>query len=348
MILGRAAFASFFAILGVLLVSSGPPLPRWAFDPDREEGIHGGVEVEWWYHYGFVSDDAGGEWAVFSSFFRAQRKGLPLSRYLLYDLIDLRTGAGDFRSRLGSEALPLVLLGSSKSTLSPPHAAIAGLPLEKAGDPLKLTYGDGHFLEQTGRRAYRLRTGDVDLELRAVSDPMAIEGTGLTGVERIDEMRYYTIPRLEAKGSVKGRPVHGMLWYDHQWGSGCTGPGRGWAWWGLQLEDGTNVNAYVLRETPSGAVRKAVLTRGSQVYPLEAEAVEWWESPRRIRYPVAWRLAGGGLELRVEPLARNREVPLVGDTDTLWEGPVRVTGSVRGRGFQELVGYARERKKRED
>ena len=94
-----------------------------------------------------------------------------------------------------------------------------------------------------------------------------------------------------------------------------------------------------------GAVRKAVLTRGSQVFSLEAEPLEWWESPRRIRYPVAWRLSGGGLELKVEPSSRNREVPLVGDTDTLWEGPVRVSGTVAGRGFQELVGYAREKRR---
>ncbi|HXX92760.1 MAG TPA: hypothetical protein VEN81_03950, partial [Planctomycetota bacterium] len=67
----------------------GSPAPGFAFDPDREEGVHGGVEVEWWYHYGFLTDDSGGEWAVFSSFFRAERKGVPLSRYLLYDLLDL-------------------------------------------------------------------------------------------------------------------------------------------------------------------------------------------------------------------------------------------------------------------
>ena len=108
------------------------------------------------------------------------------------------------------------------------------------------------------------------------------------------------------------------------------------------------MNAYVLRETPSGRVRKAVLTRGSRVYEFEAEPLEWWESPRRIRYPVSWRLSGGGLSLKVEPWFRNREVTLVGDTDTLWEGPVRVSGTVGGRGFQELVGYAREKKKKDD
>ena len=49
-----------------------------------------------------------------------------------------------------------------------------------------------------------------------------------------------------------------------------------------------------------------------------------------------------GLDLKIEPAFKNREVLLVGNTDTLWEGPVRVSGTIGGRGFQELVGYAKE------
>jgi predicted secreted hydrolase len=333
-------------LAGLLLLAGCAPLPgHFAFDPDHEEGIHGSVEVEWWYHYGFLTDDRGGEWAVFSAFFRAQRAGMPLSRYLLYDLLDLKSGEHDYRSCLGNEAMALFALSSGRNTLSAPHAVLPGLPLEKAGDPLKLVYGD-HSLEQTGRRTYHLKTGDADLTLRAVSEPMPVEGTGLTGVDRPEEMRYYTFPRLKTSGTIKGRPAQGILWYDHQFGAGWTGPGHGWAWWGLQLEDGTNVNAYVLREVPSGAVRKAVLTRDATLLPLEAEPVEWWESPRHIKYPVAWRLKSPGLDLTVQPLFQDREAPIVGDIDMLWEGPVRVTGTAAGRGFQELVGYARDRKKK--
>jgi predicted secreted hydrolase len=47
-------------------------------------------------------------------------------------------------------------------------------------------------------------------------------------------------------------------------------------------------------------------------------------------------------------VVKNREALIVGNVDTLWEGPVRVTGTVAGRGFQELVGYARDRKKRDN
>jgi predicted secreted hydrolase len=339
---GPALFGLSSLLLGALLATSEPSIPAWAFDPDKEEGVHGAVEVEWWYHYGYLTDDAGGEWALFSSFFRFQPKGRGPSRYLLYDLLDLKTGAHDYRSRLGAEAMALISLGSGRTELSLPHGVIPGAPLEKPGDPLDLKYADD-TLVRTGTRRYRLKAGEVALELRASSSPMPVEGTGLTGVNRPEEMHYYTIPRLEATGTVKGRPARGTLWYDHQWGASWTGPAFGWSWWGLQLDDGTAVNAYVLREVNAG-VRKAVLTREDRVFPLEAEPLEWWESPARIRYPVSWRLRGGGLDLRIEPAFKSREVVMVSGTDTIWEGPVRVTGTVGGRGFQELVGYAREKK----
>ena len=108
----------------ILLAGCATSFPHFAYDPHAEEGVHGGVEVEWWYHFGFLTDDAGGEWAVFSAFFRAEKKGLPLSRYLLYDLLDLKSGAHEFRSRLGAEAAALFPLG-------PPPPLIPGAPLDR-------------------------------------------------------------------------------------------------------------------------------------------------------------------------------------------------------------------------
>ena len=66
---------------------------------------------------------------------------------------------------------------------------------------------------------------------------------------------------------------------------------------------------------------------------------------RRVAHPcLGARQFGKHLLLNAD-LAE--EGALVGDPDTRGEGAVRVTGAVNGRGFQELVGYARERKKRE-
>jgi len=326
------------------LLSAGcaAPGPRWAFDPKAEEGVHGGVKVEWWYHWGFLDDDAGGRWCVFSSFFRTLRP--ELTRYQLYDLTNMATGERAPRSAAGSELLVIAKALTGKAELPKPHEVIPGLPLEKPGDPLKIRYGEDLF-ERTGEGVYRLKTGEVDVELRAETPYMAVEGTGLTGVGRPEEMHYYTIPRLKATGTVRGRKATGTFWYDHQWGATWTEPTIGWSWWGLQLADGTNVNAYVLRDLKTGALIRGVCTHDDRVYDLDAKPEKFWESKSKVKYPVAWTLTAGPLKLRVDPVFEDREAAVLGEQESIWEGPVTVTGTTTGRGFQELVSYARERRK---
>jgi predicted secreted hydrolase len=331
------------AVLLLLLAGcAGGPPATWAFDPAAEEGVHKDVEVEWWYHWGFLTDEDGGEWTLFTSFFRMSKPGFPSSRYFLYDLSDLKTGARSYRSAAGDEILQLARKSGVKE-FPRPHQVIPGAVLEKAGDPLKLTYGDD-LLERTGPWRYRLKAGEVDIQLEAISAPMAVEGTGWTGLNAPEDMCYYTVPRLKAAGTVKGRKATGVFWYDHQWGKTWTDATIGWTWWGLHLDDGTNVNAYVLRNIQTGDVLRSVCTRDGQVSKLTVEPLEWWESPSRTRYPVSWRLRAAGLDVRVDPIHKERESAILGEQESIWEGPVRVSGSAGGRGYQELVSFARERR----
>lgn len=313
---------------------------RFAFDPEREEGVHGEVDVEWWYHFGWLNDVEGGRWAWFSSFFRYQPKEGPLVRYLIYDLVDLSTGQRTYVSRVGAEALPGIAAVTGNPRPPEPHGVIPGTPLERPGDPLRLTYGEDR-LERTGRGTYRLKVGPVQLELRAEAPTVPVEGTGLTGLHQPDDMHYYTIPRLAAAGTVHGRRATGTFWYDHQWGASWIGPTIGWSWWGLQFDDGTSANAYILRDVATGSIHRSVLTRDDgRVEKLVACPIEEWTAPSGTRYPVSWELSAGPYRLKVEPFFRERECPILGGT-TIWEGPVRVSGSHAGRGFQELVGYSR-------
>ncbi|MBV8879385.1 MAG: hypothetical protein JO332_05455 [Planctomycetaceae bacterium] len=175
----------------VLLVLAGCAAsgPRWGFDPVAEEGVHADVRVEWWYHWGFLDDDAGGRWSCFSSFFRTWKPGFPITRYQLYDLTDLATGKRRSKSAAGAEILPLVKALSGEAKLPKPHDVIPGQPLEKGGDPLRVRYGDDLF-ERLGDGRYRLKTGEIDVTLTAESEFMAVEGSGLTGVGDPSEMHY--------------------------------------------------------------------------------------------------------------------------------------------------------------
>jgi predicted secreted hydrolase len=333
-----------FLLMLLLLAGCAAPLPRWGFDPQAEEGVHADVRVEWWYHWGFLEDEAGEKWCCFSSFFRTWKPGFPLTRYQLYDLTNLATGERRSRSAAGSEILPLVKALSGEAKLPKPHDVIPGEPLERGGSALRVRYGEDLF-ERIADGRYRLKTGEVDVELQSVSEFMAVEGTGLTGVGTPEEMHYYTIPRLKATGTVQGKRASGSFWYDHQWGASWTEPTIGWSWWGLQLDDGSNVNAYVLRDLKTGAQIRGVATHDRRVYPLSATAESIWESKTHVRYPIAWTLQAGPLKLRVDPILKDRELAVLGEQESIWEGPVTVTGTQAGRGFQELVSYARERRK---
>jgi predicted secreted hydrolase len=328
----------------VLVGCSTGPQVKWAFDPQQEEGVHANVKVEWWYHWGFLTDETGNEWCAFSTFFRTWKEKFPVTRYFLYDLTDLTHGVRTSRSAAGSELLPIVALISGQAKLPSPHEVIPGTPLEKAGDPLRLRYGDD-LLERTGQSSYRLKVGEVDVLLQGIAEPMAVEGTGLIGMGRLEEMSYYSVPRLKATGTVRGAKATGIFWYDHQWGATGSGPTIGWSWWGLQLDDGSHVNAYVIRDLKTKSIVRTICTHDRRVYPLDATPIDHWESRTKVRYPVSWKLKAGPLDLKVEPMMNDREMPVLGEEESIWEGPVKVTGSITGRGYQELVSYAREQRR---
>jgi predicted secreted hydrolase len=62
-----------------------------------------------------------------------------------------------------------------------------------------------------------------------------------------------------------------------------------------------------------------------------------------VRYPVAFRIAVGGLEIVLEPLLDDQENDTRPTTGAVyWEGAVRVSGNDGrgiGNGYLELTGY---------
>jgi len=351
--------------LGLLfLVACAAP----AFRFDEQEGVHE-VDIEWWYHAGYLGD----RYAFFSSFFRKRGSSGDTHRYLIYDLIDLKTGESRYRSLIGKEAMPslrafLIMARTlrrddpelpkwielaSKDILPAPHGVIGGAVIEKAGDPLRLAYGPNR-LEKIADGRYRLAIEDSEfaltLDLVDRAPAIYVGGRGLTGVDKHEDMHYYTLPRLESEGSLtlkgKSEPIRGELWYDHQWGK-VWGNGKvGWAWWGIKLDDGEAINLYVLRDLKTGQPVRTVASssRGRHLTHFTCTPTEFWESPKtRVRYPVAWKIQGEGLNLEITPVFKERELDVLGDYRFIWEGPC-VTKPA-GRGFQELVGYPLEQKK---
>ncbi len=168
---------------------------------------------------------------------------------------------------------------------------------------------------------------------------------------------YYSIPRVAVRGRLMrdGKPleVHGLAWVDREWGSGALGGNeQGWDWFALQMDDGSALMFYTLRDRngrwdPNSA--GTWIAPDGRSKPLSAGQVridvsDYWTNPQGARYPARWRVRvpTEGLDVDVRPVLANQEL----ETSTrYWEGAVDVVGTgdgrrVGGRGYVELVGYA--------
>jgi predicted secreted hydrolase len=202
----------------------------------------------------------------------------------------------------------------------------------------------------------------VELALEPQSAPVlnGIDGLSRKSERPEDATYYYSIPRLLARGQLlrDGQPleVRGLAWLDREWGSGGLGPRElGWDWFGLQLDDGSALMFYALRdkngERDVHSAGSWVAADGTARALSNAEVgiavTREWRSASGERYPAGWhiRVPTLALDLTVRPLLADQELQT---TPRYWEGAVEVSGergraSLGGRGYVELVGYAQER-----
>ena len=168
---------------------------------------------------------------------------------------------------------------------------------------------------------------------------------------------YYSIPRIKVHGRVAREGgvvsnVHGLAWLDREWGSGSLGTReQGWDWFALQLQDGSSLMFYSLRNrdgsldpNSSGTwVDASGHTRRLTADQVTIDISDHWTSPRGGRYPSRWRVRvpTAGLDAEVRPVLADQEL---GTQPRYWEGAVNLRGvqsghETVGRGYVELVGY---------
>jgi predicted secreted hydrolase len=170
---------------------------------------------------------------------------------------------------------------------------------------------------------------------------------------------YYSVPRLQARGRLvrdgQTLAVSGLAWLDREWGSGGLGQRQaGWDWFALQFEDGSSLMFYALRTTDGGRdphsagtfVAPSGAARGLANEDVAVAVTGQWRNAHGERYPARWHLLvpALALDLEVRPVLADQEL---GSRPPYWEGAVDVSGTragkrLAGRGYVELVGYAKE------
>ncbi|MBB6730814.1 lipocalin family protein [Cohnella zeiphila] len=344
------------------------------------------ANLEWWYAYAFLTGNGGKKYALVASFFRVGELPVVKGHYLIHSFIRLDEDRYEPRSSLDRTLayqmagfyLPLYFVmkpGDRKTwsqymsllqgSVPPPHLLMDRASVTSG--PSRLAYGDsGMTFPDDPSAGFDVRIADktrrVDLRFLPAKPVSSVDEEG-----SLNGLKYYSVTRNQVYGELRGpdgeaETLRGEGWFDRQWGQNYDLlRGRGWDWFGLQLEDGRELIVSRLRRTNSAGaaapVAKLILEDGDVRTSDRVEirsSGSWKSLYSGFRYPAEWRLAvpDFGLALRVAPLMPHQEIPIPGPIQAIWEGACAAAGEsrsaggaispIRGRGFAELVGYADE------
>ncbi len=303
----------------------------------RDDGPHD-VAVEWWYYTGHLFTPEGERYGFEFVVFKGRRGALE------------------------GYASHFAVTDNPRQRFRYDQRIVGGAGVSKPGPGFDLSVGDWSMRGANGRDALAASMPGyaIDLRLRSQKPPVLHEGDGYIDYGNGTASYYYSRTRLAIEGTLTvdggARPVKGEAWMDHQWGDFETFQEGGWDWYALQLDDGTELMLYLIRD-PAGRpviVDGTLVAEDGGITVLEAEDFELaatgsWTSPRGgTRYPSGWtvRLPAGDLALRVTPTLADQELDTTATTGvTYWEGEVTVEGTrgeeaVAGLGYVELTGYA--------
>lgn len=319
--------------------------PR-TFEFPRDHGPHPEFHNEWWYVTGNLDSDTGERFGFELTIFRVglvppsvavptgsawRTREIYVAHFAITDVARKTFKFSDEYSR-GA-------LGLAGAQAQPFHVWLndweLGPTIHARGQGYELTLDAGPFGEP-------VLNGDRGLSRKSA--------------ERGAASYYYSIPRITVSGKLvrDGVPfnVHGLAWLDREWGSSSLGAKQqGWDWFAFQLQDGSALMFYSLRNRDGSRDPNSAGTwidASGRARPLAADQVvidvsDHWTSPRGGRYPSRWRVRvpSAGLDVEVRPVLADQEL---GTRPRYWEGAVDLRGTesgrgIAGRGYVELVGY---------
>lgn len=327
--------------------------PRELIFP-RDFGPHPDFQTEWWYYTGNLAGEDGRRFGYQLTFFR--RAVRPVVERL---------------DRSSDWATEQVYMAHFALTDVNGRAFYANERFERGAAGLAGAQGEPFYrvwlrdwqVEQTGVNTYRLRASEetLSLDLELVDRKGIIlqgdQGYSQKGPEPGNASLYFSQTRLESRGTITlGQQIHqvsGLSWLDREISTSALGPGQvGWDWFALQLDDGSELMVYTLRQA-DGSID--AFSRGMVIDPegrtiflgqddFRLDPQSTWRSPHSGGdYPSSWliEVPGYDLNLRVSPLLADQELKL---SFRYWEGAVKVSGSragneVSGFGYAELTGY---------
>lgn len=324
----------------------------------RDYATHPDFRTEWWYITGYATaaDSSGPrEFGFQLTFFRSRVAATQAltSAFAARQLIFAHAALTDVRSKK--------MLHDQRIARSSGHA---GFDLASASEQdTDITLRDWSLVHKERSYAARLPAQGFGLDLHCdETQPVLLQGDhGLSrkGPLPAEISHYYSQPQLAVRGTLRlGSQsldiTSGRAWLDHEWSNDLLDPQAvGWDWIGMNLDDGSALTAFRIRDSAGdalwdgGSFRSAsgdlkTFHRGEVVF----SALRRWKSPAtQTVYPVQWRVSTPAGTYVVSAVITNQELDSRASTGAVyWEGLSDLTGNHGrhvGRGYLEMTGYTR-------
>jgi predicted secreted hydrolase len=304
--------------------------------------------TEWWYYTGHINAVTPAGKALHYGFelvfFQLIRSDFPPVYIAHFAISDLNRGAFHYDQRRLTEPAAVIPDGTSS----------AGFNVGINNWSARGLNGQDHL--QATMDGYT-----IDLHLNGLKQPTLHNGNGLITYGLGGFSYYYSRTNMAVTGTLldhqQALQVTGQAWMDHQWGNFLTLGGGGWDWFSVQLNNGTQLMLYLLRDA-SGQVTSTyadLISVNGQSQLLSEKSLhigvlDHWTSPATgITYPSGWQLKIDDPHLQssltLQPDLQNQELNVTPSTGNIyWEGAVTIQGqsggqSVQGQGYVELTGY---------
>jgi predicted secreted hydrolase len=341
---------------GEIAMATAGPVPGTVVKFPEDEAPHNNL-TEWWYYTGHIITTDGQRYGFEYVIFQALRGILPPLYASHFAITDPNTGVFkyDQTTRIGDKVTPG---GTGGFDLKTSLGTLSGL---NGVDYLKAAM-------KNEKSQYA-----IDFVVRD-NQGVVLHGGGQFTYGPGGASYYYSRPQMIPTGTItidgQTKTVkEGVVWFDHQWGDFIP-MGGGWDWFSTQLEDGTSLMLYQLRDEQG----KLIQVFGSYIPPCQEDcrpdkpikvvdldadsiaikATSQWVSPKTgVTYPNTWNVKIKGdaqkavseLELNYTPTIPNQELDTRASTVTIyWEGDTMITGTkngkpITGSGYVELTGY---------
>ncbi|MEX0321528.1 MAG: lipocalin-like domain-containing protein [Puniceicoccaceae bacterium] len=332
------------------------PQPGTVLEFPRTHASHPGYKIEWWYLTGHLYASTGERFGYQATFFRNGLK--PQQEYSEQPF-------NNGQLYLTHMAVTDV---SGKSFYFEQRFSREGWDAYARTDRLEVRHGNWSLTADPDVTSLEMHTSinsEVQMQLNLKPEKKLLrfgeDGTSRKGPAPEARSFYLTFSRMLTEGSLtigdQQYQVTGSSWMDHEIASNQLDPNyTGWDWIAIQLKDGWELKAYLLREKDGSPSPYSALIwidpEGNTSY-YGTDSFEWdkpsyWKSVATdASYPISPSIrtthpvTNQPVEFNFDPVLDDQELNLPGST--YWEGAGRIldaSGNETGSAYLELVGYA--------